>query len=59
MHEQSYTKTGTIGGTLTIILANINSGDVIKTAVLAAVGALVSFVISFLLKKLVKWWKRS
>lgn len=59
MSEHSYTKTGTIGGTLTILLANINSGDLIKTAVLAAVGALVSFMISYLMKELVKWRKRS
>ena len=59
MNEHSYMKTGTAGGTITIILANINSGDVIKTAVLAGIGALVSFVISFLMKELVKWWKRS
>ena len=59
MNEHSYTKTGTIGGTITIVLANINSGDVIKTAVLAGVGALVSFVISYVMKELVKWWRRS
>lgn len=59
MNEHSYTKTGTIGGTVTILLANINSGDIIKTAVLAGVGALVSFVLSLLMKELVKWWKRS
>ena len=59
MNEHSYTKTGTAGGTLTIILANINSGDVLKTAVLAAIGAVVSFGVSLLLKMVVKWWKRS
>ncbi|WP_276504437.1 hypothetical protein [Terrimonas pollutisoli] len=58
MNEHSYTKTGTVGGTITILLANINSGDVIKTAVLAGVGAVVSFVLSLLLKELVKWWRR-
>ena len=58
MNEHSYTKTGTVGGTLTIILANINSDDVMKTAVLAGVGAVVSFVISLLMKELVKWWRR-
>lgn len=58
MNEHSYTRTGTVGGTITILLANINSGDVIKTAVLAGVGAVVSFVLSLLLKELVKWWRR-
>lgn len=58
MNEHSYTKTGTIGGTLTIIFANINSGDILKTAVLAGIGAVVSFGMSMLMKMLVKWWKR-
>ncbi|MFC0774081.1 hypothetical protein [Terrimonas alba] len=58
MNEHSYTRTGTVGGTITILLANINSGDVIKTAVLAGIGAVVSFVLSLLLKELVKWWRR-
>ena len=57
MNEHSYTKTGTIGGTLTIILANINSADILKTAVLAGIGAVVSFGASLLMKQLVKWWK--
>ena len=58
MNENSYTKTGTIGGTLTIILANINSADILKTAVLAGIGAVVSFGMSLLMKMLVRWWKR-
>ena len=58
MNEHSYTKTGTIGGTLTIILANINSADILKTAVLAGIGAVVSFGMSLLMKMLVKRWKR-
>jgi hypothetical protein len=57
MNETTYTKTMTIGGTLTILLANINSGDVIKTSVLAATGALVSFIISQVLKKVLRWLK--
>lgn len=58
MNEHSYTKTGTIGGTLTIILANINSEDVLKTVVLAGIGAVVSFGMSLLLKMVLKWWKK-
>lgn len=57
MNEYSYTKTGTIGGTLTIIIANITSGDILKTAVLAGIGAVVSFGVSLVMKKVVKWWK--
>jgi hypothetical protein len=59
MNEHSYTRTGTVGGTITILLANINSSDVIKTMVLAGIGAVVSFIFSLLLKELVKWWRRS
>ncbi len=60
MNEQSFlsgTRVGTAGGTLTVVLLNINSGDVIKTMVLAAIGAAVSFVTAQLLKKMMQWWK--
>jgi len=52
------TKAGTAGGTLLSIFANINSEDLIKTAVLAAVGAVVSFAVTLLLKLLVKRIKK-
>ncbi|HVT84485.1 MAG TPA: hypothetical protein VHD35_04750 [Chitinophagaceae bacterium] len=52
------TKAGTAGGTLLSIFANINSGDVLKTAILAAIGAVVSFSITLLLKLLVKRLKK-
>ena len=48
---------GTAAGTIIILLANISSGDIIKTMILAGIGAVVSFFISLLLRKLVKWWK--
>ena len=62
MSDQTFstgTKMGTAGGTLMIILANITTGDIVKTIVLAALGAAVSFGVSVLLKRLVKWWKRT
>lgn len=52
MQTTSFLKTGTAGGTLTILFANIHTDDLVKTAVLAAVGATVSLVVSFVLKKL-------
>ena len=52
------TKTGTAGGTLLSIFANINSGDIVKTAILAAIGAVVSFVVTVSLKLLVKRIKK-
>ena len=57
MNEGNHTKAGTFGGVLTILLANINSGDVLKTVVMAGVGGAVSFVVSHILKKVVRWWK--
>ena len=41
---------GTASGTFLSIVPNLNSDDVIKTVVLAAIGAIVSFTISILLK---------
>jgi hypothetical protein len=46
----SGSKIGTAGGTLTILFLNISSPDVIKTIVMAAVGATISFVVSQVLK---------
>ncbi len=52
------TKAGTAGGTLLSIFANINNEDLAKTAVLAAIGAVVSFGVTLLLKLLVKRIKK-
>ena len=52
-------KSGTIGGTLTIILNNISSQDILKTAVLAAAGACVSFGLSLVLRKLMMKKKKN
>ena len=53
------TKAGTAGGTLLTIFANISSADVLKTAILAAVGAIVSFTITIFLKAIIKRLKNS
>lgn len=42
---------GTGGGTLLSAVAFIPTGDVLKTIVLAAIGALVSFAVSWLLQR--------
>ena len=52
------TKAGTASGTLLTIFANISSADLLKTIILAAVGALVSFSITLLLKLLIKRIKK-
>ncbi|MBS1755462.1 MAG: hypothetical protein JST34_15585 [Bacteroidetes bacterium] len=52
------TKAGTIGGTLLTIFVNIKSEDLLKTAILAAGGAVVSFGITHFLKFLIKRLKK-
>jgi len=52
------TKAGTIGGTLLSMLFNIDSQDLLKTAILAAIGALVSFSVTLFLKFLIKRLKK-
>ena len=52
------TKVGTAAGTLLTILVNINGQDLIKTGILAAVGALVSFSVTIFLKALARRNKR-
>jgi hypothetical protein len=54
----SSTKMGAAVGAITIFIANIRSADLIKTILLAATGAVVSFFISLLLKEAVTWWNR-
>ena len=52
------TKAGTVSGTLLTIFANINSDDLVKTALLAAVGALVSFSVTIALKALARLFSK-
>jgi hypothetical protein len=52
------TKAGTIGGTLLTIVCNIYLADLARTAVLAAVGAGVSFTVSVFLKWLIRQLKK-
>ena len=54
---ESGTILGTISGTALTVLMNIGSSDIIKTVILAALGAVVSFSISLLLKWLSKKFK--
>ncbi len=51
----SGTRTGTIGGTLLVVFIQINFDELLKTAVLAAIGASMSFLVTLGLKWLV--WK--
>jgi len=56
---ESGTILGTVSGTVLTVLVNIGSSDVIKTVILAALGAVVSFSVSMLLKWLFKQRKQS
>jgi hypothetical protein len=49
---------GTAGGTFVSVLPNLHSEDILKTIILAALGAIVSFIISMLLKYLIKKHKK-
>ncbi len=57
-HFDNTTKAGTAGGTLLTIFANITSEDVLKTVILAAIGAAVSFAVTIFLKALIKRLKK-
>ena len=48
------TKTGTLCGTMLVLLFKINSEDLLVSAVLAATGAAVSFGVSVFLKWLME-----
>ncbi|MFT3910941.1 MAG: hypothetical protein QM737_16095 [Ferruginibacter sp.] len=49
------TKIGTLNGTLLVLLYSISAADIIRSCVLAATGAAVSFVMSLFCK----WaWKK-
>ena len=52
------TLAGTAGGTLLTIWASIQPEDVVKTMLLACIGAATSFLISLLLKELVRRLRR-
>jgi hypothetical protein len=45
---------GAVGGTFTGFLVNLNSGDLLRTSVLAALGAVVSFIVSLGLRALMR-----
>jgi len=53
-----HTTYGTIGGIITIILVNINAGDMLRTIVLAAVGAVVSLSTSHICNYWLRKWRK-
>ena len=53
-HQDTTTVAGTVTGTVFTIAANIDSQDYTKTVILACVGAIASFIVSLILKRI---WK--
>jgi hypothetical protein len=51
---ESGTILGTVSGTVLTVAVNVGSSDIVKTVILAGLGAVVSFCVSLLLKWLVK-----
>jgi hypothetical protein len=58
MAADNPTVIGTVGGTFLSVLPNLHSEDVLKTILLATIGALVSFGISMTLKFFIKKHKK-
>ncbi|QTV05931.1 hypothetical protein [Faecalibacter bovis] len=54
MIQDSQMKMGVLCGTIFSIIGNLGLSDLLQTAILAGVGAFVSFVVSYILKKLDK-----
>jgi uncharacterized membrane protein YeaQ/YmgE (transglycosylase-associated protein family) len=52
MAEQTATRFGTIGGTLLGVFAAITGNELLKTVLLASTGAVVSFIVSIILKEI-------
>ncbi len=58
MQVTNHTLIGTACGTFLSILPNLHSEDILKTIILATLGAIVSFLISLLLKFFIKKHKK-
>ena len=58
MTTSNPTLMGTAGGTFLSVVPNLHSEDVLKTVLLAVIGAIVSFGISMILKFVIKKYKQ-
>jgi len=57
-HIEGGTLLGTVSGTVLTVAWNISSADIIKTVILAAIGAVVSFCVSVSLKWIAKRFRK-
>lgn len=51
-HIDRSQQVGFVGGTLTGVFTNISVADVVVTVILSAIGALVSFLVSMMLRRI-------
>ncbi|MCW3074293.1 MAG: hypothetical protein JWP69_1362 [Flaviaesturariibacter sp.] len=51
------TRAGTLSGTLLVLIVQINTSELLKTALLACTGATVSFLVTLVLKCVQRWLK--
>nr|WP_315142884.1 hypothetical protein [uncultured Flavobacterium sp.] len=58
MTSSNPTLMGTAGGTFLSIVPNLHSEDILRTVLLASIGAIVSFGISMILKFFIKKHKK-
>ena len=53
-----HTKAGTVGGMVLVLLTELNSSSMIRTAVLSFIGTIISFWVSMGLNWLVRYLKK-
>ena len=52
------TKIGTLNGTLLVLLYSISASDIVRSCILAATGAAVSFIVSLMCKWVAEKFKK-
>ncbi len=57
-HFDNTTKAGVASGMILTVPGNISSQDLVKTTLLAAVGAFVSFIATLILKYIIQRFKK-
>jgi mannitol-specific phosphotransferase system IIBC component len=52
------TASGTLTGTALALLMQVTNTELLKTVVMAAIGAAVSFLVSYTIKTILKWIRK-
>lgn len=58
MNMDINTRTGTLGGIVIVLLFKIRASEVFSTIVLAAIGAIVSFAVSYCCEKVKRKFRK-